>query len=353
MQNFFAKHHIKAQKIAIAVSGGADSLALVLMAKEELSVFGFKIVALTVNHHLRPHATAEAEYVATLMRTQKIEHHTLEWLDDKPQTGIEEAARKARYALLTEWCRNNGIKILLTAHHQNDQAETFLMRLARGSGLEGLCSMREIIENNGIIVARPLLNASPTTLRQYLQSRHIEWIEDESNADTNYLRNRIRTFLPQLERTTGISPKILAETAFRLQSAEEFIEEHIKYLLKTQVQTPASDIYCFKHTDFLKWHREVKFRIIAQLCHRTYIPRAEHILKALKIMSQLPFTGLTLGGKEIFGSNGNIWIVPELNAKHKPSRKTWKEFVLRNPQYAKLKIPHKARVAILENSEKH
>ncbi|MBQ9271431.1 MAG: tRNA lysidine(34) synthetase TilS [Alphaproteobacteria bacterium] len=352
MQEFFAKHHLKAQKIAVAVSGGADSLALVLMAKEELTVFGFEIVALTVNHHLRLNATAEAEYVAKVMKTHNIEHHILDWRENKPRTGIEEAARTARYHLLTQWCKQHNVHVLLTAHHQTDQAETFLMRLQRGSGLDGLCSMREIFINNGIIIARPLLHTPPEKMRLYLKNKQIEWKEDESNSNTKYLRNRIRAFLPQLEKTIGISVRNMAETANRLQSAEDYIEEQLKNLLITEVQTLTPDIFYFKYSHFLYWHSEMKFRILAHICRRQYIPRAEHILYALKKMSQQPFTGITLGGKEIFYYNENIWIVPEMRTKHKSSRKAWLEFVQKNPQYATLKIPHKARIAILENTER-
>ena len=352
MQDFFAHHKIKPQKIAVAVSGGADSLALALMAKEELPVFGFEIVALTVNHHLRPSATAEAAYVADVMKAHGIEHHILEWTAPKPQTGIEEAARIARYALLTEWCKQNGVKVLLTAHHRNDQAETFLMRLQRGSGLEGLCCMREVFENGDIIIARPLLHAAPETMRQYLQKRRIKWVDDESNVDTKFLRNRIRAFLPQLKNATEISPQTLAQTADRLQSAEDYIETQVAQILSEKVQTIAPEVFCFKHTDFLQWHREIKFRIIAALCRRRYIPRAEHILNAVAALSHLPFAGLTLGGREIFGAYGYIWLVPEIGAKRKASRKAWEDFVLQNPQYKGRKIPHKTRVAILAQAEK-
>lgn len=349
MQEFFASHQIKAQKIAVAVSGGADSLALVLMAKEELAVFGYEIVALTINHNLRPSSAQEAAYVAEVMKAHGIEHHILEWTSEKPKTGIEETARTARYQLLTEWCQQNGIRVLLTAHHQNDQAETFLMRLKRGSGLDGLCCMRPVSEKNGIIIARPLLSTAPETMRQYLTERRIEWMEDESNDDVRYYRNRLRRFLPRFIQETGITWQCLADTAARLQSAEEYIEQQIAQIINGKVHRFADDIYCIRHADFLTWHREVKFRVLAQLCRRDYIPRAEHILNAIAAMNKLPFSGLTLGGKEIFGAYGHIWLVPELNAKRKPSRTAWKDFIAANPQYANLKIPHKARVAILQN----
>ena len=240
---------------------------------------------------------------------------------------------------------------MLTAHHQNDQAETFLMRLARGSGLEGLSCMRETSLKNGVLIVRPLLDKSPKMLRQYLQQRNIRWVEDESNTDTKYLRNRLRGFMPELEQITGISAQNLAATAARLQSAEEYMEMQINGIIAQDVYSPAVNVFCFKHTTFLKWHREIKFRVISQLCRNDYIPRAEHILTAIATMSKLPFSGLTLGGREIFYNRGNIWIVPELNAKRKASRKAWKEFTEQNSQFADAKIPHKARVAILQYAE--
>lgn len=351
MQEFLAKYKIKAQRIAVAVSGGADSLALVLMAKEQLAVFGYEIIALTVDHGLRPSSGREAQYVAQIMGQSGIEHHILPWSDVKPVSGVEEAARAARYQLLCEWCRKNGVKVLLTAHHLQDQAETFLMRLQRGSGLEGLCGMREIINRDGIMIARPLLNIKPEVMRAYLKQKDIAWIEDESNADTNYLRNRMRIFLPQLESETQISAEILAATAHRLQSAEDYIENQVAAVMQQQVKTVAETVHCIGYADFLSWHNEIRFRVLAQLCRRDYIPRAERVLHAIKQIAKMPFTGLTLGEKEIFKAYGKIWIVPELGAKHKASRAAWKNFVAENKQYQNQKVPHKARVAILEYTE--
>ena len=352
MQNILAKYNIKPQRIAVAVSGGADSLALVFMAAEQLSVFGYKIIALTVNHNLRPSAEDEAQYVARIMKNHHIEHHILHWTEEKPQTGIEEAARSARYNLLFDWCREHNVKVLMTAHHLNDQAETFLMRLQRGSGLEGLCCMREVTERNGITVVRPLLYVSPASLKTYLTQKNIRWIQDESNSDTHYLRNRIRAFLPQMEAAAQISPHCLASTAQRLQSAEDYIEKNVEAVIADQVQSLFDTVHSFKYTDFLRWHPEIKFRILAKLCRRDYIPRAERVCAAISQIAHMPFEGLTLGGKEIFKAYDRVWIVPELNAKRKASRQAWKEFVAAFPQYKNIKIPHKARVAVLQNMEK-
>ena len=350
MQEFLAKYQIRAQRIAVAVSGGADSLALVLMAKEQLAVFGYEIIALTVSHGLRPSSDDEARCVAKIMQQYGIEHHILYWRGDKPTAGIEEAARVARYKLLTEWCRQNKVKFLLTAHHLQDQAETFLMRLQRGSGLEGLCCMRELTEREGISILRPLLHTAPEVMRAYLRQKGVEWVQDESNFDKRYLRNLIRAFLPQLEAATQISAECLAQTAKRLQSAEDYIEKQVDDVFADRVQRIGNTVYCIKYTDFLSWHNEIKFRVLARLCRREYIPRAERVLNALKQMQKLPFDGLTLGGKEIFKAYDKIWIVPEFGAKRKPSRSAWKDFVTTNRQFQNRKIPHKARVAILNDA---
>ncbi|MBP5215640.1 MAG: tRNA lysidine(34) synthetase TilS [Alphaproteobacteria bacterium] len=347
MHNFLVKHHLKEKEIAVAVSGGADSLALALMAREELAVYGYKIVALTVNHGLRASAAKEAEYVAKVMASHNIEHHILTWKGQKPCAGIEEAARLARYDLLTGWCKEHNIKLLMVAHHLYDQAETFLMRLQRGSGLEGLCAMREVSERQGVKILRPLLYTNPEELKIYLQKKNIEWIEDESNKDKSFLRNKIRAFLPIMEAEIGVTPQKICEAVSNLQSAEEFIENRIAAVFERQVQKDFATVYSFKYGDYLTWPREIKFRIISELCRRVYIPRAEAILNTIELLDKQPFNGLTLGGKEIFGAYGRIWIVPEMQAKHKASRKQWKEFTQTHQEYQKKKIPHKARIAIL------
>lgn len=351
MQSFLIKHRIADKTIAVGVSGGADSLALVLMAKEELAVYGYRIIALTVNHQLRPSAATEAEYVAKIMAEHNIEHHILVWQGEKPERGVEEAAREARYNLILQWCKANEVRVLMLAHHLDDQAETFLMRLQRGSGLEGLSCMREVTNRQGVTILRPLLGRTPDELRNYLKRRNIKWVEDESNTDTQYLRNKIRVFLPIFAAHTGITPRCLAATAERLQSAEDFIEKQVAEIMETQVQMFYGGVFCFKYTDFLHWHAEMKFRILANLCRRNYIPRAERVLRAVTALGNLPFNGTTLGEKEIFAAYGKVWIVPELHAKRKASRQAWKDFVLQNQQYRDVKIPHKARVAILEAAE--
>lgn len=348
MEELFAKYQIKDEVVAVGVSGGADSLALVLQAAEELAVFGRKIVALTVDHGLRPTSRMEAEYVAGLMQKYGIEHHILTWTGKKPTTGIEEEARQARYALIAEWCSQNNVRVLLTAHHAKDQAETFLMRLQRGSGLEGLCGIREYSVRDGLVILRPLLAVNPENLRDYLRQRAIVWVEDESNRDTTFLRGKIRQYLPELTENIGINIEKICNAVHNLQSAEDYIEQQLDLLLAHDVIWDFGTVCRFRYADYLSWHKEMKFRVLARLCRREYIPRAERILSLVNALNTLPFTGATLGGREIVLAYDWVWVVPERISKRVQSRKLWAEFVLQHPLYKNIKMPHKAKLAILQ-----
>ena len=180
LKRIIDKYQIQPKVWAVGVSGGADSLALVYLLKSWSDEHCVRVVALTVNHQLRPEADAEAEYTAQLMKKIGVEHHILQWVGVKPESGIEEAAREARYGLLQKWCAENGVPLLLIAHNQRDQAETFLMRLQRGSGVDGLAAMQERTMRNGIEILRPLLDIAPEALRAYLREQGVQWVEDPS-----------------------------------------------------------------------------------------------------------------------------------------------------------------------------
>ena len=224
MRELAAGYNADFRLTAAAVSGGADSLALAFLLKDFQKQNGGRAAVLTVNHHLRPEADAEAAMVAALMKKWGIEHHVLNWFPEEGNGGIEEKAREARYRLMEDWCVKNGFYYLLTAHHQQDQAETFLMRLQRGSGVDGLSAMAEMTPRGKICVVRPLLEAEPAALRQLLRESGIAWAEDASNGCDDFLRVRIRKFLPELEKKTGISIRRLAETARALRMTREYLE---------------------------------------------------------------------------------------------------------------------------------
>ncbi len=184
--------------LAVAVSGGADSLALCLLAHQWARTRGGSVSALTVDHGLRAGSRAEAIRAGRWLNGRGIEHVVLTWIGDKPATGIQEAARSARYRLMSRWCAGAGVLHLLLGHHQYDQAETVLMRHRRGSGVDGLAGMAAVVETAAVRLVRPLLKTSPLRLRALLTAAGQPWIEDPSNSDPVHARSRVRAALSQL-----------------------------------------------------------------------------------------------------------------------------------------------------------
>lgn len=178
--------------VAVAVSGGGDSMALTLLADAWARRHGGRAVALTVDHGLRPESAAEAAVVGAWLAARGIDHHVLAWEGVKPRSAIQEAARTARYELMSAWCRRAGVLHLLLAHQLEDQAETFLMRLERGSGADGLAAMSALAETGGVRLLRPLLGIPRERLRVTLARFGQEWVEDPSNHNQAFGRVRIR-----------------------------------------------------------------------------------------------------------------------------------------------------------------
>lgn len=219
LEKYFSRFPIrKGAVIGVAVSGGADSLSMVLNMAEYAKSHNFTIRAATVHHGLRPEATDEANWVHNILAQRKIEHTTLFWTGKKPQTRLEEKAREKRYELLLNWCRENETTHLFLAHHAGDQTETFLSRLARGSGVDGLSAMASRTEREGIFLCRPFLELDKSVFKTDLNRRQIMWVEDEMNQDETYERVRWRQSRPILNEM-GLSEKVIIRTTRRLQRA--------------------------------------------------------------------------------------------------------------------------------------
>jgi tRNA(Ile)-lysidine synthase len=177
----------------VAVSGGPDSLALAILADRWARARGGRICALTVDHRLRPESTGEARRLHVWLGAREICHEVLVWREPKPATGIEAAARQARYRLLAGWCRDRGCIHLLTAHHISDQAETYLIRRRAGSGPNGLAGMSAVRELADCRLLRPLLGVARARLAALLTAEGQPWIIDPSNLDPAFERARLRT----------------------------------------------------------------------------------------------------------------------------------------------------------------
>jgi tRNA(Ile)-lysidine synthase len=214
-----------APALVLAVSGGPDSVALLwLAARWRRSLArGPRLVAVTVDHGLRAESAREANDVKRLARSLDLAHHTLRWTGAKPKTGLPAAARTARYRLLAKAARAHGATHILTAHTRDDQAETLLMRMLRGSGLAGLSAMVRQTPRDGVMLARPLLNISKSQLVATLKKAKIDFADDPTNRDIHFTRPRLRALMPALAAEGG-DARNLARLAARLARANAAVE---------------------------------------------------------------------------------------------------------------------------------
>jgi len=254
---------------ALAVSGGADSMALMRLAVDWCVRNAQPLPrAVTVDHGLRETSAEEARRVAAWTAAQGLEHVTLSWTAGTVTSNLQSVAREARYRLIGHWMSGLGLTHLLTGHTQDDQAETFLIRLARGSGLEGLTGMSPrapfpLAECGNLELVRPLLEVSHEALVATLQQLGQEWIEDPSNANTRFQRVRLRALAPSLAEA-GISAGRIADAMANLRRANEVIRDAAAALtLRAVAYEPWG--YAWLSPDvFANAHREVSLRALSR-----------------------------------------------------------------------------------------
>lgn len=216
--------------VGVAVSGGSDSTALLLIARGWAATRGRRLAAATVDHGLRPESAAEARSAAMLCRRLSVPHEILRTGDLHAARGnLSAVAREARLALLADWAERQGLAAVLLGHTLDDQAETVLMRLARGSGAEGLAAMEPAARHHGVLWLRPLLGQRREALRGLLRAEHVGWVEDPSNEDPAYDRVKARRALAALA-PLGIGPEGLARTARRLARQRRVLERAMRAL---------------------------------------------------------------------------------------------------------------------------
>jgi tRNA(Ile)-lysidine synthase len=292
--------------IAVAVSGGADSLALTFLVHKWSIENDVKIIALTVDHGLRQEAAAEAEKVKNWLAIHKIQHQTLKWEGHKKPSNIQAEARDARYNLMAQFCRQNGFKNLLVAHNKEDQAETVLLRLMRGSGVDGLCGMAEEIKFEGIRILRPLLNVPKKYLREFLTDMDQEWIEDPSNKNPIYARVNVRSFIQNSDNADLLVSR-LVDTAQNMQRSRLFIEKIVSQKVLELVDIRPEGYCVIDSEKFLQLDEEVAYRILSQLIKNIggeyYKPRFEKLQNLYTQIRINDFSnGCTLGGCIIYKS---------------------------------------------------
>lgn len=259
--------------LAVAVSGGADSLCLALLAADWARARGGRVTGLIVDHRLRPDSGVEAARVAGWLAARGIGHAILVWDGAKPDADIQAAARAVRYALLEQWCAARGVLHLLLGHHRDDQAETLLLRLGRGSGVDGLAAMAPIAERFSLRLLRPLLPVPRARLAATLAAAGQEWIEDPSNRNPAFARARLRARLPELA-AEGLSPERLVATARRMARAADALDGAVAELAARKVEFFDAGYALAAPDIFTGIPEEIGLRLLARLVRA--VGGAEH-----------------------------------------------------------------------------
>ena len=212
----------------VAFSGGVDSTALLLLSSIYAKQHNNKLVAVTIDHQLRPESSKEAAGLTTLCNSLQIEHVVLRWEHSGVAGNVMEQARDARYKLLTNFCNDNGIGLILTAHHLDDNIENFFIKLSRGSGIKGLVEHNKA-QFNGVLVGRPLFDITKSELLLYVQDKGVPWVEDSSNVSDKYFRNVIRKNLDSFLTTQYLQPDLFKKRIATSQKNLEYVAKVFDY----------------------------------------------------------------------------------------------------------------------------
>ncbi|AIL65381.1 tRNA(Ile)-lysidine synthase [Rickettsiales bacterium Ac37b] len=291
--------------IAVALSGGIDSMALTYLLTEWVYNKKGKIIAITVDHGLRAESASEAQLVGAQLLRYGIEHIILRWDNPiKPTSNIQAHARKVRYELLTNWCQENNILHLCIAHNQEDQIETFLNNIDRGSGIDGLSAMYKISYFNNIRIIRPFLNISKASLKHYLEVNNYVWYEDPSNKSDKYQRNRLRKILLAYGGDESLLTKRLNSTIDNMQRVRNSIENSVSREAINAIRIYTEGYARILVEKFLKIDPEESLcllsRLITTISGNEKRPRFKSInlLRSVIINNKI-FNTLTLGNCKI------------------------------------------------------
>ena len=304
------------EDLAVAVSGGPDSLALAYLTKCYSLKNKIKVKYYIVNHKLRKESSLEAKIVKKVLRKISIQCTILNWNGKKPSNNIQAIARDKRYSLLVNECKKNNIKYLLLGHHLNDLFENFLIRIVRGSGLNGLISFSKNTKyrNQNINVMRPLLNLEKKDLLYISNEVFSFFVKDPSNINEDYKRTRIRNLLYSLEKE-GLDVKKLKLTINNLKDSDKSIKFYVdRNLKKNVVFLKKKNIYILSYNFFDQSH-EIIFRsltkLIQKLGKKYYPARGKSINELIEKINKKSFTRVTLGGCFIERVNETILITQE------------------------------------------
>ena len=313
-------------RLAVAVSGGGDSVALLHILSRCFDPEHVQIFAATVDHGLRPESTDEAKDVARLAAGLGIEHSVLSWTGWDGTGNLQDQARKARYSLLCNWAKAKDIPTLLLGHTANDQAETVLMRLGRAAGVDGLAAIPERRVVQGVTVVRPIMGLTRADLRAYLIGHGIAWVDDPSNDDLKYDRIKARRALEQLE-SLGITADGLSEVAQNMTRARQALDWYCFIAAREMACIDGGNVV----VDLRKFRtlpeetaRRLLIGAITWISGSLYPPRRVPTLSALSALRE--GHTVTLGGCHAIVRGHSIWLCREFNAVRgfrSPLTKAW------------------------------
>jgi tRNA(Ile)-lysidine synthase len=294
----------------LAVSGGPDSMALMRLAHLAAPLLpGTVFHAATVDHGLRPEARDETLFVADVARRIGMPHDILTWDGAKPASGVQKAAREARYALLERHATACGAQTVMTAHTSDDQAETILMRLARGSGIDGLAGMRRIKPLGRVTLARPLLDIPKSRLLATCAQEGWDFVEDPSNRDESYTRVRLRALLPLLE-AEGLGPHRLLRLGRRAGEASDALAVCAdRAFVRALRKTDASGILLLDAAALAQEPVEILRRVLARAIESVpagaaqagYGPRRERLEALVHAVAEALRAGISMPARSLAG----------------------------------------------------
>jgi tRNA(Ile)-lysidine synthase len=299
-----------APAIAVAVSGGRDSMCLALLASRWAAAQGGNLVALIVDHGLRPEAASEARQVGDWLSGHGIRHCVLRWAGPHPASGIQAAARQARYRLLSDYCRDHAILHLLVGHHREDQAETVVIRGERASGGDGLAAMAAISERTDVRLLRPLLDVPRGRLTATLAAAGQTWIDDPGNDNTDMARGRLRSAGSELPLADALAT---AQTSARERISGE---RAMATLAARALRFHPAGFAAADRTVLAEAAPDIVERLLARtvmaVAGRAYPPRGARTQRLREAVTGTgPLSGRTLGGCRVLGQGELIYVCRE------------------------------------------
>jgi tRNA(Ile)-lysidine synthase len=305
-------------KVGVAVSGGGDSMALMLAAADLAREMGLALRTVTVDHGLRAEAGAEAAMVGKTAQSLGIKHDILQWSHGAIDGNLQDQARRARYGLMTDWATRHGVGLILLGHTADDQAETLLMGLARGAGLDGLCGMRPVWRQGPVQFCRPFLDIPRDDLRSFLRAKGVTWADDPSNANPKFTRVRARQVLQAL-RGLDISPAQLAGTARHLARAQGALDHAAASAAAGLCQIRGGAVV-MDHPGFAQTEPELARRIVLAalrwISGAEYAPRAASVARFQEAM--ILGRSATLWGCRLRRRGDRLWLTREAAATGAP-----------------------------------